>query len=118
MAEVSDTDVRLDDRQRQMMGLMMDQGIDEREAKLKVMCIAIPPDHYKSVPGGGAFPRMMYHTDGRNKIVKSATEGQKASADGFGDTPAQSFIDKAQGVKPEPLEPEFAVVGAKRAARK
>lgn len=92
-------DVRLDDSQQAMMRQMMETlGITEREAKLRVMCIAAPPDHFKVIPVGfKPYPQMVYHPDGRNKLCPNAKEHEAARAAGWGDAPLQIHLDKFQG---------------------
>lgn len=105
-----ESDLRLDDKQVGMINQMVEmQGMDEREAKIRVMCIAVPPDHYKAMPSSGRYPRMVYRKDGKTSIVGSAEDHQKALASGWSDEASQIHVDRAQGIKPAPAPLEVPV---------
>lgn len=119
-------DGRLDEHQKAMMNLMISQGIDEREAKLKVMCIAKPPDHYQAVPAtGGAYPRTVYHRDGRIKVANDEEDYDQAKKAGWQDKPSDIHVEKSlqaeqkrQKLVPIELPPGGALaIQKERAAR-
>lgn len=95
-------DVRLDEQQRSIMNRMIAEGIDEREAKLRVLCIAKPPDHFQVVPNPNlAYPRMVYHVDGRTRLAKDKQDHEAALDAGWENVPTPAALEILQtGVKP------------------
>lgn len=114
-------DVRLDERQIEMINQMIDQGVDPREAKLRVMCIAIPPDHYKAVPGKGLYPRMLYKETGKTKTVNDSSEHQNAIEAGWSDAAFDSNLERPKEPSPNvqvPVAMAQAVEKRRRAQAK
>lgn len=98
-------DVRLDEGQKAIMRGMIEGGMDEREAKLRVLCIATPPDHFRRViTPHQNYPRVVYHADGRSRMAQTEVDHQAATKAGWKDQPTQAYLDKAQGTPPEPKE--------------
>lgn len=98
MATVLDQqESRLDEAQQGIMQQMIETlEIDPREAKLRTMCIAVPPDHFKYIPPRGErFPRTAYHPDGRIKSARTLDIYQKLLAEGWEDHPSQIHVDLA-----------------------
>lgn len=94
-------DVRLDEGQKAMIDQMlkMDNGIaDEYEAKLRVLNIAAPPDHFKRiVTGYKAYPKMLYNSQKPEwKPCPNAEEHEKAKEAGWLDEPQKMHLDKLQ----------------------
>ena len=100
-------DVRLDDNQRMMMQQMltMDTGVhDEHEAKIRVLNIAAPPDHFKRVANPNLqWPKMLYHgKQPKWQTCPNAEEYAKAKEAGWLDTPLPMHLEKLQNVAPVP----------------
>ena len=96
-----DQDVRLDESQLAIMAQMIESGIEEREAKLRVLCLAKPPDHFMVVPTPfKPYPQMVYHKDGRYKLALDAEDHAKAKENGWQDQPTEKALVKLQNVKP------------------
>ena len=107
MATVLDQDIRLDDRQIAMMEQMLEMNpdMDPAEAKKRVMCIAVLPDHHKPMPPkGGLYPRTVYHPDGRIRNAVSEQDHEAAKAAGWLDTPQEIHVERAQEPNKKQLE--------------
>lgn len=118
----AEEDVRLDENQRAIMGRMIEEGMDEREAKLRVLCIAKPPDHFVTVPSRGLkYPKMMYHTDGRTRIAQNPEGVQEATANGWSIDPTPKALKRLQNTAPETGEFEvpaaMTIAAQKRKAK-
>ena len=90
-------DTRIDETMERTMTHMINEGESPFDAKLKALCIALPPDHFKQVGGGGAWPKLLYHDSGAMKSVEdedefAATMKQK----GWSEKPAMKHLDKLQ----------------------
>ena len=57
-------DIRIKGKIELAMVHMINEGELWPDAKLKALCIALPPDHFEQVPAAGPFPRLLYHEDG------------------------------------------------------
>ena len=95
LREIQDAeDGRLDEHQREIMNQMIDSGMDAHEAKMRVLCIAIPPDHFKSVPQGhDLFPVALYHPDGRIKSAKDEKDKREALKAGWLEKPSTVHVE-------------------------
>lgn len=94
----TNADVILDPRQEQMMAQLIHSGMDAREAKLRVMCIAKPPDHFQVINTPfQAYPKMLYHPDGRHQPCENPAQHEIAKSKGWSDTPTQMCLEKFQG---------------------
>lgn len=90
-------DSRLDDLQKSHMKHMMNTlGIDEREAKIRVLCMGTPPDHFKVIPKGGEYPRMLYHKNGKFAKVEDEDEHKAMEKEGWVDKPLPIHLKKLQ----------------------
>ena len=106
-------ELKLTEDQVQTIQDMVDGGMDEREALLRVLTIAKPRDIDRPVRNlrRGDFPKMIYHPDGEHKVVKNEAEYRVAQKDGWADEPAQIHLDKFQegskltAARPEAGEP-------------
>ena len=102
-----DANGRKDSRIKGKIELAMVHMINEGElwpdAKLKALCIALPPDHFEQVPAAGPFPRLLYHEDG--KTVKSVEDEEEFAEvmkqKGWSTKPQQKHLERLQrGVTP------------------
>lgn len=113
----TNNDVRLDETQQSIMETMIEGGMDEREAKLRVLCIAKPPDHFHHVPASGKlYPKMLYNADGRTKICVSAADNEVAKQHGWLDTASEIHVRNNEP-KEEVAVPVFATKKKASAAR-
>ena len=103
MAAVDDS--RFDERQLDIMRTIAAQLVSEgydvqsakHEAKLRVMNIAAPPDHFKVIPSKNLpYPKMIYHPNGKLKTVKNREEHTVAIEEGWLDEPQKIHMDKLQ----------------------
>jgi hypothetical protein len=97
---VLDPDLRLDENQIGIMQTMIErEGMDEREAKMRVLNIAKPPDHFQYVPPRTGkfvgYPRMIYLADGKKKVVNNPAEYDAHREKGWVDRPLQIHVDLA-----------------------
>lgn len=93
---VQEEDYRLDERQKGIVRHMIEyQGLEEREAKIRVLNLGSTPDHMKPVPPSTAtYPRMVYHEDGRLKVAADPENYKEAKKNGWTDKPSQVHVDK------------------------
>lgn len=94
MAYVTDpTDSKLNPTQVAIMEDMIEKGMEEREAKLRALCMAAPPEISvplppKRGPHGPHYPRMVYHPDGRMNVCQDPDNFEAAMAAGWEDKPS------------------------------
>lgn len=88
---------------------MINEGEPWPDAKLKALNIALPPDHFEQLPAGGAFPKLVYHEDGKTtKLVEDEDElsellkqNDKAKREVWALKPQQKHLDRLQrGAQP------------------
>lgn len=90
-------DTRLDETMKRHMTHMISEGENPYDAKLKTLCIAIPPDHFKQVPSLGAFPKMLYNANGKFALVQDEEEMAELQKEkGWGEKPLKVHLDKLQ----------------------
>ena len=76
---------------------MINEGETPWDAKIKAMCVALPPDHFEAVPPLGAFPKLMYHESGSMKSVEDEAEyDELVKQKGWAAKPSQKHLDKLQ----------------------
>jgi hypothetical protein len=98
-------DISFDEGQMAVINRLISEGVDEHEAKIRVLCIGAPPDHFKSIKiPYQAYPKMMYHADGRNQVCNSAADEEIAKENGWADSPARVHLDKFQNPSAEVVE--------------
>lgn len=90
-------DTRLSEKQKRHMKHFMDTlGISEGEAKIRVLCMGIAPDHFEQVPAGGAYPRMLYHANGKFAKVEDEDQHKEMKKEGWQDKPLPVHLKKLQ----------------------
>lgn len=90
-------DTRLDETMKRYMTHMISEGENPYDAKLKTLCIALPPDHFKQVPSLGAFPKMIYHVGGKTAVVQDEEQMEEVMKEkGWGFKPLKVHLDKFQ----------------------
>lgn len=89
-------DRRIDETMERQITHLLEQGESPFDAKLKVLCIGHAPDHSKPVPPLGAWPKLMYHEDGKTKLAEDESDVKRLLKDGYTDKPTAKFMDKAQ----------------------
>jgi hypothetical protein len=68
-------DKRIDENMERIMTHMINEGESPADAKLKTFNIAKHPDHFIQVPPAGAWPKLLYHEDGKTmKTVEDQEE--------------------------------------------
>lgn len=68
-------DKRIDEEMERLIAHMINEGESPYDAKLKTLCIAMRPDHFKQVSPAGAWPKLLYHEDGKQtKLVEDDEE--------------------------------------------
>ena len=91
------SDKRIDENMERIMTHMINEGESPFDAKLKALCIAKPPDHFAQVPGGGAWPKLLYHESGAMKSVEDEDEmAMLLKQKGWAEKPATKHLDKLQ----------------------
>lgn len=102
-------DKRITDNIARTMTHMINEGESWADAKLKAMNIALPPDHFERVDALGAWPKLVYHEDGKTlKTVQDEEEldelmnqNSKAKRELWVLKPPQKHLDRLQrGVTP------------------
>lgn len=102
-------DKRITDNIARTMTHMINEGESWADAKLKAMNIALAPDHFERVDALGAWPRLVYHEDGKaTKVVQDEEElaeltaqNGKAKREVWALKPPQKHLDRLQrGVTP------------------
>lgn len=119
LAQMDQEDVRLDDNQRMMMQQMltMDSGVrDEHEAKIRVLNIAAPPDHFKRVANPNLqWPKMLYHGKlPKWQVCKTPEDYAIAKEAGWLDAPLPMHLEKLQNVAPVAAAMAVQPVGQRR----
>jgi hypothetical protein len=90
-------DTRIHGKIEHAMVHMINEGESWSDAKLKALCIALPPDHFEQVAPGGAFPKLLYHESGTMKSVEDEEEeAQLLKQKGWFSKPQQKHLDKLQ----------------------
>ena len=90
-------DVRIKGKIEFAMVHMINEGETWTDAKLKALCIALPPDHFEQVPPLGAFPKLLYHESGVLKSVEDEEEERETlKQKGWFSKPQQKHLDKLQ----------------------
>lgn len=90
-------DERIEGTVEDAMVHMINEGETWADAKLKALNIALPPDHFKVRSPLGAWPKLMYHEDGRMKSVEDEEEHDAlVKQKGWSAKPAQKHLDKLQ----------------------
>jgi hypothetical protein len=90
-------DSRLSEKQKRHMKHMMDTlGLSEAEAKVKVLCMGVPPDHFEVLPPGNSYPRMIYSKEGKFHRVENEDEHAELRKAGWLDRPLKIHLDKLQ----------------------
>ena len=90
-------DKRIDENMERIMTHMINEGESPFDAKLKTLCIALPPDHFKQVNGGSAWPRLIYHESGSVKTIEDEEEfAEVMKQKGWTTKPLQKHLDKLQ----------------------
>ena len=108
-------DIPLNPRQKQAAEQMIAQGMDEREAKLRAITIAEPPDHFQRVPYVyEEYPRMVYHPDGRTGVAATAEDHAAARVAGWLDQPPSTAPREEAPAPAFEVHPGAAVAVAKR----
>jgi hypothetical protein len=118
---MQDETIQLDDNQIAIMNELIAHGEDPRDAKVRVLCIARPPDNFKVIPTRyQAYPRCVYHPNGKSKTVANEASHKKASEEGWKDEPAQANLDALQVpmLPKHKLEPDEVAVAAEEKKRK
>jgi hypothetical protein len=86
-------DARLSEQQKGHMRLMIEQGVPEREAKMRVMTIGATPDYQGPVPPPWQpFPKSLYHKDGRIQVCKDEANLEAALAAGWTEKPTHTHV--------------------------
>lgn len=102
-------DKRITDNIARTMTHMINEGESPFDAKLKAMNIALPPDHFERVDALGAWPKLVYHEDGKTMKTVQDEEGLdellnqngKAKRELWVLKPPQKHLDRLQrGVTP------------------
>lgn len=66
---------RITENVQRTMAHMINEGESPEDAKLKALNIAKPPDHFEVIPPLGAWPKLVYHEDGKTtKLVADEEE--------------------------------------------
>jgi hypothetical protein len=91
-------DVRVKGKIELAMVHMINEGESWADAKLKALCIALPPDHFEQVPAAGAWPKLLYHEGGGMKTVENEEEyaAVMKQQKGWSEKPAAKHLDKLQ----------------------
>jgi hypothetical protein len=90
-------DTRISGKIEIAMVHMINEGETWTDAKLKALCIALPPDHFEQVPVGGSFPKLLYHESGQMKTVEDEDEeAALLKQKGWYGKPQQKHLDKLQ----------------------
>jgi len=90
-------DKRIDENMERIMTHMINEGEDPRDAKLKALCIAKPPDHFAQVQPAGAWPKLLYHETGTMKSVEDEEEYKTLiKQKGWFTKPQAKHLDKLQ----------------------
>jgi hypothetical protein len=90
-------DTRIKGKIELAMVHMINEGEIWTDAKLKALCIALPPDHFEQVPAAGPFPQLLYHESGQMKSVEDEEERDALlKQKGWAVKPAQKHLDKLQ----------------------
>lgn len=95
-------DMRIKGKTELAMVHMINEGESWPDAKLKALCIALPPDHFEQVPSAGQWPKLLYHESGQMKTVGDEEEyASTMKQKGWFEKPAQKHLDKLQrGAQP------------------
>ena len=95
-----DANGRKDERIKGKIELAMVHMINEGElwtdAKLKALCIALPPDHYEQVPSAEQWPKLLYHENGTMKSVDEEEYADLLKQKGWSAKPSAKHLDKLQ----------------------
>lgn len=89
-------DRRIDDEMARHITHFLEQGESPFDAKLKALCIAKPPDHYKAVSPAGAWPKLVYSESGQTKLAEDEGDYKRLLKDGWSEKPSQAYLSKAQ----------------------
>lgn len=89
-------DRRLDETMVRNIVHFLNEGDSAFDAKLKALCVAIPPDHYKQVPSAGAWPKLLYNEEGQTKLAADEDELKRFTKQGWTVTPTPKALDKLQ----------------------
>jgi uncharacterized coiled-coil protein SlyX len=90
-------DSRLTEKQKRHMRHMMDNlGLNEQEAKIRVLCMGNPPEHFEQIPAGGAYPKMLYNKNGKFCKVNDEEEHAEMTKEGWVDKPLKIHLEKLQ----------------------
>ena len=92
--QIENEDGRLDEGQKGVMRQMIAGGMDEVEAKTRVLCIGHSPENMKTVPidPNVRYPRMVYHKDGRMKVADDEANYNAAVEAGWVDKPLEIHV--------------------------
>jgi hypothetical protein len=96
-------DKRIDENMERTMTHMINEGESPFDAKLKALCIAKPPDHFQQVAPAGAWPKLVYHEDGKAMKTVEDEEGlaELMKQKGWLLKPPQKHLDRMQrGAQP------------------
>lgn len=94
---IGNPDRRIDETMERHITHFLNEGESPFDAKLRALCIAAPPDHYKSVPALGAWPKLLYNENGQTKLVNDEDDAAKLlKQKGWSDKPSKPYLDKLQ----------------------
>lgn len=76
---------------------MINEGESPLDAKLKALCIALPPDHFEAIAPLGEWPKLLYHESGKVKTIEDEDEyAETMKQKGWTAKPSQKHLDKLQ----------------------
>lgn len=93
---IGQPDRRIDEEMELHITHFLNQGESPFDAKLKALCMGHPPEHSKVVSPKGAWPKLLYHEDGKTKLAEDDEDMKKLLKQGWSVTPTAKFSDKAQ----------------------